>query len=160
MKLPGWSAEAALNTPNQRYQAAAYWRESVQENRVHPQIKGCSPCHRDPDSRTGWSRFCCFSDDPEDCLDRPCLPPQTCSSCAVDQSSPTGFSQQCCRPGRQPSDPPTCTRRPCTPPPVCTIQDNRTCLPWPFDFICWGSCTITCCRQVAPDLVLCGISPC
>lgn len=56
----------------------------------------------------------------------------------------------------------SCHRR-CSgaPPPKswCTVNDNRQCLPWPLDFICWGSCTRTCCTTEG-DQVLCGISPC
>src|SRR5438874_249460 len=50
----------------------------------------------------------------------------------------------------------------CTPPPPqswCTVNNNRQCLPWPLDFICWGSCTKTCCSTHG-DQVLCGVSPC
>lgn len=48
---------------------------------------------------------------------------------------------------------------PGTPPEVCTVRNDRTCLPWPLDSICWGSCERTCCRE-SGDQRLCGISPC
>jgi hypothetical protein len=57
--------------------------------------------------------------------------PPVCGPCQYDGR--TGWSQQCCRP-----DGTDCSQRPCTPPEECTVQDDRTCLPWPFDSICWG----------------------
>lgn len=48
---------------------------------------------------------------------------------------------------------------PSTPREECTVHDNRTCLPWPLDSICWGNCERVCCHE-SGDQVLCGISSC
>ena len=80
--------------------------------------------------------------------------PLQCGPCQCDPLR--GWTQRCCRP-----DGTGCSRRACTPPGEgCTVEDNRTCLPWPFDSICWGSCTRTCCHWSGCDQRLCGVSPC
>src|SRR5207245_2140898 len=104
-----------------------------------------------PESTTGWSQLCCFgnSEDPSNCYERPCRPRRVCGPCQCDPRTDT-WSHQCCLP-----DGTNCSRQSCAPPDFCTTDDDRTCLPWPFDWICWGSCTRTCCRWAACDLLLC-----
>lgn len=109
-------------------------------------------CVPDPDCPSGFSRIFCPSFDPGECMETGicCTPPPApirCGSC-----NPGTFLQDCFDPATN-----TSFQRPCT---HCTVDDNRVCLPPPFDFICWGSCTRTCCRRESSDQILCGISPC
>lgn len=130
MRFPGFSAEASCQ---RMFKFAGSWvLVDARTGSVQPAFKGCTPCRPDADSPLGGSQYCCYPNSNE----------------------PGG--ENCltrnCRPPPPPQPPP--------PPEDCTVYDNRRCLPWPFNSICWGECQRVCCRMVSNDQRQCSVSDC
>jgi hypothetical protein len=155
MNMPGFTAEWSAYRTSGHYQMTA--SSYAYGSSIRPQ-QGCDleclgTCPDACSDLEGRLRLECLRSCRRLCG---CGPPpqQVCGSC--DRCDPlTGWSQECCRPNGT-----NCSRRACTPPEECSVEDNRICLPPPFDSICWGSCTRTCCRWSGCDQRLCGVSPC
>jgi hypothetical protein len=153
MKIPGFTAESSVYRTSGHYQVTSGfdWNGSV------VRLQACDldcleECQQGCVGLTGREHAQCIRLCSMECG---CiLQPPVCGPCQCDAQS--GWSQRCCRP-----DGTNCSHRPCTPPGEgCTVQDNRTCLPWPLDSICWGSCQRTCCHWSGCDQMLCGVSEC
>lgn len=159
MKIPGFSAERSVYRTRTNYRTTAGPAARGRHNGDAVRLQACDPdcfdeceqgCERLP---TSSGRARCIRRCQTQC---DCIPqqPPLCSRCGC--SPLTGWSQRCCRP-----DGTHCFQRSCRPPGEgCTVRDDRTCLPWPLDSICWGSCERTCCRMSGCDQMLCGVSPC
>lgn len=153
IKIPGFTAESSIYRTGIHYRTTSGFDASGGVVRPQACDLAClGECRESCSGLTGREHAECIRACRIECG---CSPqPTVCGSC---QCNPlTGWSQRCCRP-----DGTNCSQRPCTPPGEgCTIEDNRTCLPWPFDSICWGSCQRTCCRWSGCDQLLCGVSEC
>lgn len=156
-KIPGFTAERSVyrTRANYRTMAGPGVRRSHEIDAVRLQacdLDCIDECQQGCKGLTGREHAQCIRLCRVECG---CLSqPPVCGNCECNPSS--GWSQRCCRP-----DGTACSRRPCTPPGEgCTVRDDRTCLPWPFDSICWGSCERTCCHWSGCDQLLCGVSEC
>jgi hypothetical protein len=148
MNMPRFTGEASLYKTSGHYQMTA--RLGANARVIHPQlcdVECALSCDFLCGDLPGPSRLQCL----RQCF-RTCGCTQVCGPCQY--YAQTGWSQQCCRP-----DGTNCSRQICTPPEQCTVQDDRACLPPPFDSICWGSCTRTCCHW-SGDQYVCAESPC
>ena len=153
MKLPGFNAESSVYRTRGHYRMMSNF--NTNDSAVQPQtcdLACLGECRGDCTGLTGREHAQCIRLCNTQCG---CTPqPPACGPCRC--NAETGWSQRCCRP-----DGTNCSQRPCTPPGEgCTVEDNRTCLPWPFDSICWGSCERTCCHWSGCDQRLCGVSEC
>ncbi len=154
INMPGFTAESSVYRTSGHYQMTAGF--DANGGVVQPQACDAD-CARECGEGecgdlTGRQRLQCL----RQCFNRcGCGPqPQVCGPCQCDPQ--TGWSQRCCS-----EDGTNCSQRSCTPPGEgCTVQDDRTCLPWPFDSICFGSCERTCCHWSGCDQLLCGVSEC
>jgi hypothetical protein len=152
MNLPGFTAQSSLYKTTARYRMTAGF---VANGAILPQacdLDCLGECLPGCEGLLGREHAQCVLGCSRECG---CTQPQqVCGPCQCDPL--TGWSHRCCSP-----DGTNCSRRPCTPPGEgCTVQDNRTCLPWPLDDICWGSCERTCCHWSGCDQLLCGVSEC
>ena len=153
MNMPGFTAESSVYRTSGHYRMITGF--GANRNVITPQLCNLDclgECLPSCNGLAGRAHADCVTGCRRECG---CTPSQqACGPCQCDAQ--TGWSQQCCRP-----DGTNCSRRPCTPPGEgCTVQDNRTCLPWPLDSICWGSCERTCCHWSGCDQLLCGVSEC
>jgi hypothetical protein len=158
MSLPGFTADSSVYRTSGHYQMTAGFDANT--GIIRPQqacdlecAAGCADACSD---LTGREHAQCIISCRTECG---CIPPrQVCGPCQCHE--PATWSQQCCLP-----DGTNCSQRPCPRPPIpCTVEDNRICLPPPFDSICWGSCTRSCCRYTSlrcdSDAVTCSDAPC
>jgi hypothetical protein len=153
INMPGFTAESSVYRTSGLYQMTAAFDSNGGVIRPQACDVGCmEECVPGCEDLIGRLRAQCIIGCSRGCG---CIqPPQVCGPCQCDEG--TGWSQECCLPNGT-----NCSRRPCTPPGEgCTVQDDRTCLPWPFDSICWGSCTRTCCHWSGCDFLQCGESAC
>jgi hypothetical protein len=157
MNMPGFTAESSAYRTRGHYRhyqmASGFTDHSA--SAVQPQacdLACLGECPQGCAGLTGREHADCVRLCRSECG---CTPqPQTCGPCQCNAA--TGWSQRCCGPNGT-----NCSQRACTPPGEgCTVRDNRTCLPWPLDSICWGSCERTCCHWSGCDQQLCGVSPC
>lgn len=153
MSMPGFTAASSLYRTTRHYRMTASL--DTNDSVIQPQV--CDPdclgeCLPGCEGLLGREHAQCVISCSRGCG---CgQPPPVCGPCQCDPL--TGWSQQCCRP-----DGTNCSRRSCIGPGEgCTVRDNRTCLPWPLDDICWGSCERTCCHWSGCDQLLCGVSEC
>jgi hypothetical protein len=153
MKIPGFNAEPSVYRTRRHYRTTSGFDGNSALIRPQACDLDClGECRQGCAGLTGREHADCIRLCSTECGCT--IQPPVCSPCRCDPQ--TGWSQRCCRP-----DGTNCSQRPCTPPGEgCTVQDNRTCLPWPFDSICWGSCQRTCCHWSGCDQMLCGVSEC
>ena len=151
INMPGFTAASSLYRTSGHYQMTASFDANGGVVQQVCDADCLGECQKQCVGLTGREHADCVIGCSRECG---CIQPtQVCGPCQYDGR--TGWLQQCCR-----ADGTNCSQRPCTPPEECTVQDNRTCLPWPLDSICWGSCTRTCCHYLSSDQYVCGVSPC
>ena len=172
MTLPGFDAQSSLYRTSSRYPLAAVTEYSTGVTASTIELRGyvqgcalllpapnvgpckphCGPCQPNAEQGPGLWRCCVNSECDELCrrcaLSRVCGPCENCDAVS-------GWWQNCCVSGTN-----DCVKKACIPREVCSIQDNRTCWPWPFNHHCSGKCTKTCCEWSGCDQRRCAISEC